>query len=346
MTSRVFKRTVLVLAVACTWASTAALAAPTAFELRAFRLDTAAPFQVSDTVSVEAFDRFNNGNPLNGISYQPLFNGSPNGSATIGSYTSNAGFAPGSERSAPAADFVGTNFGVGGLSFRVGDAIKTTSAVTPAGFDSYSLTLSPQTVAGTALGLVARNASFDLLSVWNASSLQLGESIMLAVSGTGNPNYVDRLQVRFGSNALGNSFLSFEQQSSSNSVISRTTLGSVSLASALGGVKLADVDYIGLNLLRAMPTAANPNPGVRAGVAFFDAALDAEGGLLELGTFQFDVTGTAFQTASANFSGVFTSANWLTTAADVPPAVPEPGTYALMLLGLGGLAAAVKRGRA
>ena len=115
-------------------------------ELRYFDLQTSSTFNNLPRAT-EGQDAFNNGNPYTGISYESSFNGVLQ-STTAGGYSASS-FTAGAERSGAAADFAGTTFGVGGLSFRRGDATLNTSNLTPAPYNSYSLSLIPSVPTGT-----------------------------------------------------------------------------------------------------------------------------------------------------------------------------------------------------
>jgi hypothetical protein len=315
-------------------------AAGTTFQLRYFELQTVSPWQTSDTLGAESIDPFNNGIPLSGIVHQPLFNGTPNGSPIAGTYISNAlsKFGAGTESNGPASDFVGTTYGVGSLQFRSSDAGANNSNLTPAGASTSSLVLQPAVPASTALGLVGRNSGFYASSFWNYSAMQPGESILLVLSGSGAPDYVDRLQVRIGSSyANGTPFINFEQQSRVGSTLARTVLNGTTPSAVYGN--LSDVDYFSLELSRAMPTVLNPSPAVQAKVMFYDAAVDSNDELVTLGSYTFAASPQTFQ-GSGDFQSVFSVVSWNTTNP-----VPEPATSALMLLGLVGLGGVLRRAR-
>ena len=115
-------------------------------ELRYFELSTTSPNGPAQ--SWQGSDQFNNGDPYTGLTYERKASGFP---TVSGSYRPST-FTPGAEKSGAASDFVGTQFGGGGLSFRRGDAIESTTNLTPVGAKSYSTTLQPAVVSGTALG--------------------------------------------------------------------------------------------------------------------------------------------------------------------------------------------------
>lgn len=310
-------------------------AQPTDYQLRYFKLDTTGTYQGVPTATQGA-DRFNNGNPLTGITYQNYYNGNSNGAPLAGGWSAPS-ITAGAELPGAASDFVGTQFQLGGLTLRYADSTLSTSNLTPAGYDSRSTSLNPTVVPGTALGLVNSTGSFSTLSLWNFGTLRPGESIVMGLGGTSvanSGNYTDRVQVRFGSNyQTGGQFASFETQTRSGlpgpAILSRTTLESDPLASLYGN--LADVDYIGLELDREAPSVGNPNPGVSAKIIFFDAALDGEGQLSVLGTYTFGTLASTFD--NSNFESVFLSGGWFSPE-PVIAAVPEPSSYALMLSGL------------
>lgn len=271
-------------------------------------------------------DHFDNGDPLTGISYS-----TPSGNVA-GSWTAyTAPFGPGAELTGPAGDFLGQQFGLGSLSFRYAYAAKTTTNLTPPGFDSYSLSLGPDGVPNSpGLGGVHKDAAFSVFAAWNFSVLQPGESFQLAISGTGGPNYVDRLRLQYGTLLDGRTFINYYQESRTGApdhpIVSRTSLGSIAPGDIYAD--LADVDYIGLGFDRNTPTPSDPNPGVRATAVLFDASLNDAGDELKiLGEFTFDVAGKTFLTEGQDATGVFVAGSWL-----VP--VPEPGSWALMALGL------------
>jgi MYXO-CTERM domain-containing protein len=321
-------------------ASALAHAAHTDFQLRFLQLDTVAPYQVVNTVGSTGSDRFNDGNPLTGMVYQPLFNGGPNGATQAGGYGATT-FTAGAETPGAAGDFLGSQFGVGSLAFRSGDATVNTNNLTPAGTVSTSLSLAPSAPPGTAFGLVGSTSGFGVNSVWNYAALQPGESVQITLAGSGGSNYVDRLQLRYGTNyATGQAFISFEQQTRSNfpaaPVFTRTTLATMTPQALYAD--LSAVDYIGLQLQRDMPTTANANPTVRATVTLYDAAVSATGGLQPLASSTFAVEGSTFQGSGA-FQTVFVAGGWLDAAAPVP----EPTSAALTLLGLAALGAWARR---
>jgi hypothetical protein len=321
-------------------AGTAARAESSTFQLRYFELQTVRPWQTSDTLGADSVDPFNNGIPLSGIVHQALLNGAPYGSPVAGTYNSNAfsGFGAGTESNGHALDFLGTTYGVGSLAFRPGDAGANNTNLTPAGASTSSLVLQPTVPASTALGLVGRDSGFDLVSVWNYSSMQPGEVIGLTLTGSGGPDYVDRLQIRIGSAyGTGTPFIDFVQLSRVGSTLTRTVLGSTTPSAVYGN--LSDVDYFQLELMRSMPTALDASPVVKAKVTLFDAAVDSKNDLVALGSFTFAASPQTFQ-GSGDFQGVFTSASW-----NVANPVPEPTTFALMSLGLVGLGGVLRKAR-
>ena len=323
-------------------ASALVQAAHTDFQLRYLALDTVTAYQAADTVGSTGYDKFNDGNPLTGMVYQPLYNGAPNGPVQSGGYTAST-FTAGAEPAGASTDFLGQQFGVGGLAFRSGDATVSTSNLTPAGAVSSSLNLVPSVAAGTALGLVGSSSGFKLNSVWNYSALQPGESFQITLAGSGESNYVDRLQLRFGTDySTGLAFISFEQQTRSNfpaaPVLTRTRLASTTPSAIYAN--LAAVDYVGLQLQRDMPTATNANPTVRATVTLYDAALDGSGDLMPLASTTFGMEGSTFQGSGA-FQSVFAAGSWV----DAASPVPEPNALSLTLLGVVGLGTWARRSR-
>jgi hypothetical protein len=312
------------LATALTCLLATAAQAQTTFQLRYLGLDT----NSASNGAYSSADRFNNGNPLSGLVLQPLFNGNPNGAPQVGTYAATGTFAPGRELTGAASDFLGTTLGIGSLAYARSDAAATTSNLTPAGYTSQTVALRPVAPSATALGLVGRAQGFDFLSVWNYTALQPGEALFQSLGGSGGTNYVDRLQIRYGLAVdTGLPFVNFETQSSSGGVLTRTVLGSTTPSAIYAN--LGAVDYIGLSLSRDMPTTANPSPGVKASVVFFDAALDGTGAVTELTRYTFATQGQTFQ-GSGDFQGVFNAAAWITP-------VPEPTPAALLALGLGAL---------
>ncbi len=310
--------------------------AQTTLQLRFLGLDTSNVFQVTNVQSSQGEDRFNNGNPLSGAQYQGYYNGGLNGAAQVGTYAATGTFAPGRELTGAASDFVGNASGVGSLAFAASDAAVNTSNLTPAGYASSVVALRPVNSAGNAIGLVGRSQGFDFTTVWNYSSLQPGEVLFHSLAGSGGTNYVDRLQIRSGKAVdTGLAFINFETQSSNAGVLTRTLLGSVTPSGIYAN--LAAVDYLGLNLSRDMPTTANPNPGVKASIVFFDAALNGTGNLTRLADYSFSTLGQTFQGAG-DFQSVFAAATWLAP-------VPEPTPVVLLLFGLAVLALSRRAGR-
>ena len=313
-----------------------AQAAPSTSELRYFGLDVTAPAGANRSSS-NGHDAFNNGDPYTGIVYERNFN-QP---SLPGGYVAST-FTPGAEKTGAASDFAGTQFGVGSLSFRRGDAIETTNNLSPANTKAYSTILRPAVVPNTALGLANKSDGFHIVSVWNYAPLQAGESIAMVLGGTNGPNYTDRINLAMRSDyATGQTGIFFEQQSAIGSTISRATLGSIALSDIYAN--LSDVDYFGLSLDRAAPSGTDLNPGVKATIAFFDAALGGNGDLLQLAQYTFDATAYSFGPNTSGFAGMFMSASWI-EATTAP--IPEPGTWALMALGLAALGVAARRRRA
>ena len=167
----------------------------------------------------------------------------------------------------PAPDFLGTQYGSGGLQFRHGDATDSTSNLTPAGYTAHSLSLAPQVVPGTALGLVNRDGWFNIDSAWNFAVPKPGEAILLGLAGTSGPDYIDRLRLRFVSDVTtGQPRFSFERESRSGSTLTRTMLESVALADVY--TDGSEVAYLDPALWRDAPSTGTPNPGVHARVGF------------------------------------------------------------------------------
>lgn len=320
------RSTAALLAVAATWLLATTAQAQTTFQLRKLEISTSV--QGPQIVGSQSDDSFNNGNPLSGLVHQPLLNGNPNGAPVTGGYTQFGTFSPGRELSGPASDFLG-GFGIGSLAFARADAAINNTNLTPAEASVSTLTLRTAAPSGTSLGLVARNSGFSFFNAINYSAMLPGEVFQIAVNGSGGANYVDRLQIRYGTAfATGLPFINFETQSSNAGVLTRTVLGSTTPANLYGN--LPGVAYIGLALNRAMPTAANLNPGVQASVILFAAALNGTGDdLQELANYTFPTSGLTFQ-GSGDSQSVFSAATWTT-------AVPEPGSAALLALGMAGL---------
>ena len=136
--------------------------------------------------------------------------------------------------------------------------------------------------------------------------------------------------------ATGDVSFTFQQQSSVGGVVSRTTLGTVAPGAIYGD--LSNVDYFGLRLYRDMPSQNDLNPSVHASVVFFDAAVDTNGDLLEIASYNFDLMGSSF--LAGNFAAPFVSSTWIEPNVT---AVPEPGTWALMGLGLAGMGLRARR---
>jgi hypothetical protein len=310
----------LALAAVLAASSVAAGAEPGTFEQRNFWMEGTFPWGAGFTGE----DLFTNGDPYSGITYER-----PGFPSTPGGYYPST-FTPGAERTGPATDFLGTQFGLGGLKFRYGDATDATSNLTPPGYTARGLSTSPQPVPGTLLGVLSRDGRFDMDSAWNFTVPKAGESIVFGIGGTGGPDYIDRLQLRFGSDFLtGQPGFRFEQQSRSGSTLTRTVLGSVALEDVYS--HWSEADYLDLELYRDAPTPGTPNPGVHAWVGLFDAVYDpVTKDAKLLASYTFDAQGLTFLTPgdAGRFSGVFNTAVWLTP-------VPEPGTWALMVIGLG-----------
>lgn len=295
------------------------------FELRYLGFDT---FTASSRTSSD--DLFANGNPMVGQVYQTP------GGPVAGLYGPGVGaFTAGAERVGVASDWLGQQFGVGGLSYRYGDSADSTNNLTPAPYASRALSLATTAVPSTTLGLVDSQRGFDVISLWNYTALAPGESLLLGLGGSnagpgsdGAINYRDRLQIRYTTNLAGVSFLNFEMQTRQDGFFTRTALASRAVDSL--PVDLSQVDYLLFELSRELPSAADPNPGVEATVAFMDAAYDAvNDSPVVLYGFSFSVLGTTF--LDNRYSVAFSSASWLSPD---PSLVPEPSSAALWLAGL------------
>lgn len=294
------------------------------YMLRYFGLDTRLGASVNS-----GEDAFANGNPATGLVFQTP------GGTVAGVYFGNS-FTAGAELAGPAGDFLGQQFGLGGLTYRYGDSVDSTTNLTPSPYQSRSLSLGTANVPNTALGLIDRTRSFDIVSGWNFQTPAPGESMLLITGGTGSTvgstgstNYSDRLQIRLtGNYQTGQAVLLFEQQARQDGVYTRTALESHALNSL--PVDLSQVDYLVFEMWRDAPTAGNANPAVHALVNFMDAAYDAVNDQpVILYRLTFAATGTSF--VDGRFANVQNAVTWLSPD---PAAVPEPAAAALLLAGL------------
>ena len=321
----------------------AAHAAPltqTSAELRVFGMET------SDLNGGGHRDRdfFNNGNPLNGMVYTQKVNGNTTNTSITGGYTAGTGaFSAGSEvTGADPAGPLGA-FGVGGLAFKPQDAGSNNSNLNPAGYNSKALSLDvkfldprpPASVPGAAFeGILGSQFGWEAFTAWDFITPSAGASYGLRVNGFGVPNslvFNDMLDLRVVTSLAGVTSVNFQRITrDAGGNLFLTLLESVPFSFAYGG-NLANVDFIALNLHRDTPLNGN-NPAVHASFALNDVVGNS---IVELGRYDFFDTETIF----TNGTGALASAraSWLEPTAPVGNDVPEPGTLALVGLGVAAL---------
>jgi hypothetical protein len=298
------------------------------YDLRVFA--TAVDFPPGPPTSplIKSNDFFNNGNPLSGPAYTGL--------ATSMSYsTVNAGFTPGSELAGPDSDFFGTNVGVGRLRFSAADATPTPSNLDAAG----TLGLSNRLVLSNpgSGSLLNKATSFEIASYWNfttpdagtAYGLRLGDNpFATATPGTPFNDLIDLRVVRGGG---GQPVVQLRKLAYDGSLLSVAESYSLNVSQGLtSGHTLSEVKLIALQL--------HYNAGVGSTV----------GGLpyLLADVYLRDGVGTGIgQISFTQQVTLFNGETYTTASVNVgfTQAVPEPGTWALMLVGAIAVAGQARR---
>jgi hypothetical protein len=329
----------MVTAAACTLAMAAH--ATDDYNLRVMGLSAYSP--AGGNASYEGRDGFTNGNPLQGMVYTPQ-----GGGATVAGDYNPVAFSPNAERSTASPDFLGSAFApgfpIGSLGFHKADGTAVVNNLIPVGYDAKAIQLTakgmaPGSVPGANYqGVLFKSNGFDAFTVWDFATPGLGGSYGTRVqaSNAANGSFQDLIDLRVVTGTNGATTVRFERIAKDvGGTFTRTTLGSVSFAQIYAG-DLAGVDHIALQIYREMPSANNPNPTLSASVGLLDDAVDGQGDLVHLADFTFSAHPTIYQ--DGNFASASARTGWLTAQP-----VPEPTTWALMLLGLGAVGTAVRR---
>ena len=291
-----------------------------AYDLRAFT--TAVGFAAGSPTNarIQSNDFFNNGDPLSGPAYVGL-------AANVGYTAVNAGFTPGSELTGAAGDYFGINYGVGRLRFSSADAALSPTNLDTAGTVGLANRL---ILSNPGSGSLLNQAdSFEVSTYWNFATPAAGTAYGMRLSdnpfttGTAGTSFNDRIDLRVIRGASGQAVVQLRKVSydGGTDLYTVTESYTTNLATALtAGHTLAEVSIIELQ--------AHYNTGIGSSAGGLPYLLstfnlqDAQG--VAVGHFSFSPQVTLFN------GETFTTVSAVTTFTQ---AVPEPGSWALMLAG-------------
>lgn len=303
--------------------------AQTAYDLRAMNLFGNIPANAGSLNPYQNLnDRFNNGNPSVG----PEFTNGVSGTAA---YTAFGTPQAGAEMLGPAGDFFGLSFGVGRMRFQQSDAAPSPSNLDAPGVINVreSLTLNNPSSAS----LLTKAQSFEIGNFWNFVIPDLGSTYGLRLSDNPNPgltpgvSFNDLIDLNLvSSSTTGAPVVRLRRLSYDGTSLSQPEAYFLTVAGALiPGKSLTDIAIIGFQLDYS---AATGNL-----TAVFNLT-DANGNDIA----KHDASSKFSQSPSIFNGEAFTfaiaSAGW-----NAALAVPEPASWALMLMGVAGLAVFTRR---
>ena len=315
-----------------------AQAAATSYGVRNFDFDAGFPpgLPPPDPSPIMFGDPFNNGNPLTGA--QKSIDGGI--TVTPASYSVvNNGFSPGSETNP--SDWAGATFGVGRLTLSAADARDVgPNSLTLAGLTNFQNRLTVHDVAGQPL--LRSTSSFETRSVWDFVTPDANSYYGLRLSD--NPgagaSYNDLLDLRVTLGGDGLPKLNLRRLTFDGTTTTSTSYANIDLQTRLGaiGKTLADVGYIYFEFHYNYFGVGSSGNGV---LAAFNVLDGAGNDLLNIHLRNGDGSPRIFSLFDGeDFTRPSVGANW-----QLEP-IPEPGTYAMMLLGLGTVAFVARRRRA